>query len=258
MVVTRREFLKGVGVTMASLSMTGCSPGMGRDSSDDSPQGRLRSCWGRLDNLAETTKKDYEKGEQLKAELAAGHRAALDDLVSSGELTALVSDQVQAAFDEALYHVWRANAPMTCYEPMIVEGESIEVVETRRPWFDLGTPASFLSGVCEWAQRRGPLRIPGANWVASDAVVARDASLRCAVVELNSSVAKGSRLERAIVLSDARVGPGCRLRDCIVGPGVELPSGTAVERRLVTLARSDQPPGERDSLVGGLVYSPIS
>lgn len=118
--LTRREFLKSIGVTMASLAMTGCSPGLGRDDSDDSPRGRLRSCWLRLDNLAETTKKNHEKGEQLKGELAAGHRAALDDLVSDGELTAIVSDQVQAAFDEALYHVWRANAPITCYEPMIV------------------------------------------------------------------------------------------------------------------------------------------
>jgi hypothetical protein len=118
--LTRREFLRGVGVAMASLAMTGCSLGLSRDRADDSPRGRLRSCWLRLDNLAETTKKDYETGEQLKAELAAGHRAALDDLVSSGGLTAIVADQVQAAFDEALYHVWRANAPVTCYEPMIV------------------------------------------------------------------------------------------------------------------------------------------
>lgn len=119
--LTRREFLKSIGVTMASLAMTGCSPGLVRDDSDDSPRGRLRSCWLRLDNLAETTKKNHEKGEQLKTNLAAEHRAALDDLVSGGELTRIVSDQVQAAFDEALYHVWRANAPMTCYEPMIVD-----------------------------------------------------------------------------------------------------------------------------------------
>lgn len=118
--MTRREFLKAVGVTMASLIVTGCSPGLGRDGTDNSPRGRLRSCWLRLDNLAETTKKDYETGEQLKAELAAGHRAVLDELVSSGELTGTVADHVQTAFDEALYHVWRANAPMTCYEPVIV------------------------------------------------------------------------------------------------------------------------------------------
>lgn len=118
--VTRREFLKGVGVAMASLAMTGCSPGLGGDSADDSPRGRLRSCWLRLDNLAEATREDYERGEQLKAELAADHRTALDDLVSSAELTAIVADHVQVAFDEALYHVWRANAPITCYEPSIV------------------------------------------------------------------------------------------------------------------------------------------
>jgi hypothetical protein len=118
--VTRREFLKGVGMAMASLAMTGCSPGLGRGSADDSPRGRLRSCWLRLDNLAEATRKDYERGEQLKTELAADHRAALDDLVSLADLTAIVADHVQVAFDEALYHVWRANAPITCYEPAMV------------------------------------------------------------------------------------------------------------------------------------------
>lgn len=118
--VTRREFLKSVGVAMASMAMTGCSPGLGRDSAGDSPRGCLRSCWLRLDKLAEATRKDYERGEQLKAELAAGHRTALDELVSSAELTAIVADHVQVAFDEALYHVWRANAPITCYEPSIV------------------------------------------------------------------------------------------------------------------------------------------
>jgi hypothetical protein len=118
--LTRREFLKGIGVTMASLAMAGCLPGLSRDRANRSPRGRLRSFWLRLPDLAETTEKDYEAGEQLKAELAAGHQAALDDLVSSGELTGIVADQVQAAFGEALYHVWRANAPITCYEPAIV------------------------------------------------------------------------------------------------------------------------------------------
>ena len=51
----------------------------------------------------------------------ANHRAALDELVAAGELDAAVADLVQEAYAAAVYHVWRSNAPITCYEPMMVD-----------------------------------------------------------------------------------------------------------------------------------------
>jgi hypothetical protein len=45
----------------------------------------------------------------------------LSECVAAGELSEAVADQVQAAFDAAAYHVWRSNAPITCYEPMMVD-----------------------------------------------------------------------------------------------------------------------------------------
>lgn len=114
---TRREFLKGLGLAMASLVLTRCVP-FGEE--DSSARGRLRQCWLQLEKLAQTTQKDYEKGEGIRSELLANHQAALNELTSTGELDAAVAEQVQAAFVEATYHVWRANAPITCYEPMIV------------------------------------------------------------------------------------------------------------------------------------------
>ena len=54
-------------------------------------------------------------------ELVDDHRTTLDDLVTLGELEAGVADQVQAAFRAAAYHVWRSNAPITCYEPMVID-----------------------------------------------------------------------------------------------------------------------------------------
>jgi hypothetical protein len=48
-------------------------------------------------------------------DLISDHRLALDDLVALGEVKASVADQMQVAFGEAAYHVWRSNAPITCY-----------------------------------------------------------------------------------------------------------------------------------------------
>jgi len=116
--LTRRDFIESIGIAVASLVMAGCIPSGGQD---DSPQGRLRSCWLRLDWLARQAREDYERGEQARDELVANHRAALDDLVAAGEVDAAVADQVQVAFDEAAFHAWRSNAPMTCYMALPVE-----------------------------------------------------------------------------------------------------------------------------------------
>jgi hypothetical protein len=119
---TRRDFIKSVGIAVAALVMARCTPFGGKD---DSPRGRLRHCWLRLDWLAQKTREtppeNYKKGEQARDELVAEHRAALDDLVATGELDAAVADQMQVAFSEAAFHAWRNNAPMTCYIEMPIE-----------------------------------------------------------------------------------------------------------------------------------------
>lgn len=84
---------------------------------------RLRACWLRFDWLAQQTQQWDQKDQDMQPsqELLAEHRAALDDLVAASELPAPVAAQVQAAFDAAVYHVWRANAPITCYEPVVID-----------------------------------------------------------------------------------------------------------------------------------------
>jgi hypothetical protein len=170
---TRREFIKQLGVMLASAVMGSCTPpsGGGPTSTPDfdpmitcyeaveltltppppdqltrqadiltatatssglNPEAtrqalvaiareRLQAAWQQLNELAEETRADFESGEQKRDELAAAHRAALDDLVVRGELTEAVAGQVQAAFEAAAYHVWRANAPITCYEPVLID-----------------------------------------------------------------------------------------------------------------------------------------
>ena len=118
MTSTRREFIKSVGIAAASLVLLRCNS---LSSQDSSPRGRLRSVWSQLDWLALQSKDDWEQGEKARQELAAQHRAALDELVGAGELSSEVADEVHAAFDAAAYHIYRSNAPITCYEPVIVD-----------------------------------------------------------------------------------------------------------------------------------------
>ena len=122
MTLTRRDFIRSVGIAIASLAMARCVPSGGQD---DSPRGRLRSCWLRLDWLAQKTRETppekYEQGERARDKLVAEHRAALDDLVAAGELDTAVASQMQVAFDEAAFHAWRNNAPMTCYMGLPIE-----------------------------------------------------------------------------------------------------------------------------------------
>jgi hypothetical protein len=147
---TRREFIKRVGIALASLMAARCAciplPGIGKD---DSPRGRLRSCWQRFDWLEKQASdwSDYEKGERALEQLKTEHRAALDELVAAGELDADVADEVQNAFDAAAYHIWRANCGATCYEPMMMpdytQSGSAQLVSQAELLADLADDATI-------------------------------------------------------------------------------------------------------------------
>lgn len=134
MTLSRRNFMKMVGISVSSLLLTRCrfffrptcyvplipSP---TPTVPLSARERLRACWTRFDALAqaaieESSAGDYENvfGQQLLDE----HRASLDALVVGGDLTPTVADLVQEAYGAAVFHVWRSNIPVTCYEPVMV------------------------------------------------------------------------------------------------------------------------------------------
>jgi hypothetical protein len=127
MTPTRREFIRNVGIAIGSLAMARCAAldGGGGTLSTKSgpPRDRARNCWLSLSYLAEVTQDwdHYERADEARDTLVADHRAALDDLVANGELAAGVADHVQEAFSAAAFHVWRSNAPITCYEPMLID-----------------------------------------------------------------------------------------------------------------------------------------
>lgn len=133
MTLSRRDFIKLVGVSVASLALTRCNFPVGvtcyapmppSPYPTDPTRDCLRTCWLSFGELARRTQESAQQGDSedtYSQELKANHRAALDELVASGELTASVADLVQEAYNAAVYHVWRSNTLMTCYEPMMVD-----------------------------------------------------------------------------------------------------------------------------------------
>lgn len=107
----RREFLEGLGIILASVVLSQCKPAARRDDWD-----RVRDAWYGLDQLAQDAK-DLERGQKALERLIADHLAALDSLVRAGQVSAGEADDIHVAFQAAARHVWRANAPITCYVP---------------------------------------------------------------------------------------------------------------------------------------------
>jgi hypothetical protein len=151
MPVPRRDFMKLFGISLGSLLLARCqvveklitppstcyavalddtalsTPAKSPTSKPLTARDRLRQCWLRFGELAQKTVEARDSGENswennpIGAEMEADHRSALDELVAAGEITAPVADLIQEAFSAAVYHIWRSNVPMTCYEPVMVD-----------------------------------------------------------------------------------------------------------------------------------------
>ena len=143
------------------------------------------------------------------------------------------------------------------YEPMLERGERIEGVETGLPWHDLGTPERYLEAVLDWVRGRGPLRALRRGRILAGAEIERGAKVRDSVVEAGARVERGARVEHSVLLPGSVVAAGCSLRRTVVGYGAVLHEGTKVERRLITRERAGVQPRAGDSVVGGLILSPL-
>lgn len=129
MTPTRREFIQSIGISLAGIMLTRCVVPPGQSGPTVTPpptptpvptaRDRVRDCWYRLDDLGRQTLEQSDSEGKWREQLPLEHRAALDALVAAGTLSQPVSDEVQAAFVAAAYHIWRSNAPITCYEPMM-------------------------------------------------------------------------------------------------------------------------------------------
>lgn len=143
------------------------------------------------------------------------------------------------------------------YEPLLADGARLQAVETRRRWHDLGTPERYLRAALELAARPWPRRLVRRSWVSPRATVAAGATVRGSAVEEGARVQAGAEIAGSLLLPGSRVEAGSRVVDSILGFGVRLAADTSVNGRLVTKARTGQAPGKRDSVLGGLVMSPL-
>jgi hypothetical protein len=147
MPILRRNFMQLLGISLGSMLLARCQrielfepttvmcyapvaitpvPGTGTPAYL-AARDRLRLCWLRFDELEQKTADASVQGDNswednpIGAEMIAEHRSALDELEAAGEITAPVADLIQEAFSAAVYHIWRSNVPMTCYEPMMID-----------------------------------------------------------------------------------------------------------------------------------------
>jgi hypothetical protein len=120
MTTSRRDFIRGFGVALASLLATRCAqlPGISSvapGTNSGPARERLRQCWQAFDWFRTQAEEDNERGDRARRNLLEAHQNALDDLVADGQLTRPVADQVEAAFDEAIQHLNARNSGVTCY-----------------------------------------------------------------------------------------------------------------------------------------------
>jgi hypothetical protein len=107
------------GEVLTDVTQTGdINPNTVRQVQAADARARLRDCWFWLDDLLDQTKTDWEAAQAAQKALVEAHQAVLDELVALEDLGAAAAEHVQAAFAEASFHVWRNNAPLTCYKAM--------------------------------------------------------------------------------------------------------------------------------------------
>jgi mannose-1-phosphate guanylyltransferase len=117
-------------------------------------------------------------------------------------------------------------------------------------WLDIGTPERYLEGTFDIIEGNVETAVKarlGTNWLAIEPDAQVDGkAVPPAVLESGVSVAPGARVgslvvlgrdvsvgtgttvERAVILGGTRIGENCELRDCIVGPGCRIGSGTTI------------------------------
>ncbi len=97
------------------------------------------------------------------------------------------------------------------HDPALQRGEILCALESGAPWFDLGTPRRYLEAGLHVAREE-----ESSPW------------------SLDARVANGAEIRDCLILSDARIGADVILRDCIIGPGVDIPSGSDYASQLLT------------------------
>jgi len=115
-------------------------------------------------------------------------------------------------------------------------------------WIDCGRRENLLEAF--WTLMGGDTRdidkkcvLEGAEFrapvvIRQDAVIAGATVGPHAYISERAVIGIRSRVERSVILEDARVGARCQIRDSIVDVGVTVPDGTVVESEILSSAKA--------------------
>ena len=101
-------------------------------------------------------------------------------------------------------------------------------------WALMGRDTRDIDKKC--VQEGAELRVPVI--VRQDAVIAGATVGPHAYISERAVIGIRSRVERSVILEDARVGARCQIRDSIVDVGVTIPDGTVVESEILSSAKA--------------------
>jgi NDP-sugar pyrophosphorylase family protein len=113
-------------------------------------------------------------------------------------------------------------------------------------WWEFGTPEAYLQGSLEMLgmeperlraiAETDPVKEFEEAWVAMGAaaqVFPNTRLLGRVALGMTTLVGEEAVIEDSVIMAESWIGPGSRLRNCIIGPGVEIPSGTTLTGTLV-------------------------
>jgi NDP-sugar pyrophosphorylase family protein len=115
---------------------------------------------------------------------------------------------------------------------------SVRVFLTAASFFDIGTPADYLSTALAIADNGNLLNASAGSAYHQRADIAADA-----------------RVERSVLWDDVVVEPGAMLKECVVTDGVVVPADTSWHGVTLRVPDGELAPGER--IIEGLAIGPI-
>jgi len=138
--------------------------------------------------------------------------------VAEAEVFAPLRDDVPSESVKEVYPALIATRP-----------GSVRAFVSEAEFFDIGTPADYLSTCLRFEPRGSRIPDPGSR--------------------------SGSRLDECVVWQDVDVADDVRLRRCILTDGVRVPAGSSWENMTIRVAHGELMKSER--LVGELAIGPI-
>ena len=138
--------------------------------------------------------------------------------VAEAEVFAPLRDDVPSESVKEVYPALIATRP-----------GSVHAFVSEAEFFDIGTPADYLSTCLRFEPRGSRIPDPGSR--------------------------SGSRLDECVVWQDVDVADDVRLRRCILTDGVRVPAGSSWENMTIRVAHGELMKSER--LVGELAIGPI-